>query len=84
MFSVEGEKIDFVEPINPLGKQVEDWMGLVEEQMKISVKNSLLKSLEDYKLRPREQWALVQPGQCVLNGSQILWTFQVEKFLKEK
>ena len=45
MFSVEGEKIDFVEPINPQGKQVEDWMGLVEDQMKLSVKSALMGSL---------------------------------------
>ncbi len=52
MYSVENERIDFVEPINPVGKQVEDWMGLVEQQMKLSVRDALLKSLEDYKKRP--------------------------------
>ncbi len=30
MFSVEGEKIDFVKKINPKKKPVEDWMNKVE------------------------------------------------------
>jgi len=34
MFSVEGEKIDFVKEINPVRKPVEDWMTKVENQMK--------------------------------------------------
>ena len=26
MYSAEKEKIDFVKPVNPVGKNVEDWM----------------------------------------------------------
>ena len=30
MYSAEKEKIDFVKPVNPVGKNVEDWMGELE------------------------------------------------------
>lgn len=79
MYSVEGERIPFVEPINPLNKQVEDWMSLVEQQMKSSVRKALLESVEDYKQRSREEWIFSHPGQCVLNGSQVHWTQEVEE-----
>ena len=42
MFSAEKEKINFVTPIDPVHKNVEDWMGEVEDMMKKSVRNELL------------------------------------------
>lgn len=46
MFSAEGEKVRFTSPIDPKGKNVEDWMGLLEDEMKSSIRYSLLKSVE--------------------------------------
>jgi len=34
MISAEKEKIDFVKPVNPVGKPVEDWMNELENMMK--------------------------------------------------
>jgi dynein heavy chain len=48
MFSAENEKINFVSNVNPLQKNVEDWMGEVESMMKSSVRNELLKSIKSY------------------------------------
>ena len=48
MFSAEKEKIDFAFPVNPNKKNVEDWMGEVEEMMKASVRKELLISIEKY------------------------------------
>lgn len=42
--------------------------------MKVSVRSVLLKSIKDYVAKPRENWVLEHPGQCVLNGSQVHWT----------
>ena len=83
MYSVEGEKIDFVKKINPKGKQVEDWMIKVEEQMKASVKKALLESITDYKTKKRYEWIFDHPGQCVLNGSQMQWTYDVEEAIEK-
>jgi len=81
MFSAEREKIDFVKPVNPVNRNVEDWMNDVEDQMKASVRAALFNSVEDYKVTERTQWVMKHPGQCVLNGSQIVWTHEVEEAL---
>jgi hypothetical protein len=44
-------------------------MGDVEKMMQFSVRNVLLKSIEDYTVRPRNDWILNHAGMCVLNGS---------------
>ena len=53
MFSAEGEKIDYVKVLDPNKKNVEDWMGEVEDMMKASVRAALLRSIEDYITCPR-------------------------------
>ena len=54
MLSAEMEKIPFDKIIDPKKKNVEDWMTEVEEQMKCSIRTVLLKSIEDYVVRPRD------------------------------
>lgn len=46
--SAENEKVGFVSPVDPVKKNVEDWMGEVEQMMMKSVRASLFKSVEDY------------------------------------
>jgi dynein heavy chain len=48
MFSAEKEKVKFVTKVDPVKKNVEDWMGEVEDMMKSSVRAALLYSIEDY------------------------------------
>ncbi len=84
MFSGEKEKINFYEPVDPRDKGVEYWMGEIENMMFKSVRHVLLNSITDYLKKPRTEWILVHPGQCVLNGSQVHWTTEVEEaILKE-
>lgn len=84
MFSAEGENVQFVKKIDPRDRNVENWMGDVEKMMVTSVRAAFLHSVEDYKTKPRIQWVLEHPGQCVLNGSQIHWTAEVEESIKTK
>ena len=79
MFSVENEKVEFSQEVDPNMKQVEDWMGDVERAMMLSVKEKLLFSIKDYKTQNRNEWILKHPGQCVLNGSQVHWTSETEE-----
>ena len=69
MYSAENEKINFVEIVDPLKKNVEDWMTEIEEMMKHSIKYELNRSIQEYPLMERTEWVLTHPGQCVLNGS---------------
>lgn len=62
MFSAEKEKVDFVELVDPNKKNVEDWMGEVEEMMCKSVRAALFKSVEDYYNKKRVEWVLCHPG----------------------
>ena len=41
MYSAEGEKVNFVHSIDPINKNVEDWMGEVEDMMRKSVRQAL-------------------------------------------
>lgn len=56
MFSGEGEKVNFVKKIDPKDRNVEYWMGDVEKMMQLSVRNVLIKSVEDYIVKPRNDW----------------------------
>ena len=48
-----------------------------------SVRRALLNSIEDYTTTKRTEWILVHPGQCVLNGSQVHWTSELETAAKK-
>ena len=78
MFSGEKEKIEFVDAVDPREKGVEFWMGEVENMMYKSIRYVLKYSIDDYAVRERPEWILNHPGQCVLNGSQVHWTQEVE------
>lgn len=84
MYSGEGEKVNFNKRIDPREKNVEFWMGDVEKMMQGSVRQVLLNSIEDYLVKPRNDWIVVHPGQCVLNGSQVHWTKEVEEAITTK
>lgn len=68
MFSGEKERVDFVKVIDPMNKNVEDWMGKVEDQMKISVRSIVKAAIFDYpKLglpakKTRVQWVKSHAG----------------------
>ena len=74
MFSAEKEKVPFVSHVDPNKKPVEDWMNEIERMMVASVRHALINSVEDYKVTKRTEWVKKHPGQCVLNGSQVVWT----------
>uniref|UniRef100_A0A0G4F0A6 Dynein heavy chain 1, axonemal n=1 Tax=Chromera velia CCMP2878 TaxID=1169474 RepID=A0A0G4F0A6_9ALVE len=79
MYSGEGEKVPFVTPVQTKEKNVEIWMTDTENAMKMGIREVLDKSIQDYPTKPRRKWVLCHPGQCVLNGSQVHWTSEVEE-----
>jgi dynein heavy chain len=84
MISAEGEQVNFVKKIDPKDRNVEYWMGDVEKMMTTSVRHVLLSSIEDYTERPRTEWVKCHPGMCVLNGSQVHWTSDVDQAIRER
>ena len=62
MFSAENEKVNFTKFVDPVHKNVEDWMNEVENEMKCSVRYSLIASVDDYYSRKRVDWCRIHPG----------------------
>ena len=51
--------------------------------MRVSVRQAMITAIEDYPQRKRPEWAVGHPGQVVLNGSQVVWTGDVESAMKK-
>lgn len=62
MLSAEGERVAFVNIIDPREKGVEHWMSEIEKMMQISVRWVLKVSIDDYLVRDRNDWILNHPG----------------------
>lgn len=73
MYSGENEVVPFVQPVYPKGN-VEEWLNVIEDMMKMSIRQQIELSLKEYAEIPRTQWVLRWPGQVVLVGSQTFWT----------
>ncbi|KAL8435730.1 hypothetical protein ACSSS7_002267 [Eimeria intestinalis] len=84
MFSAEGERMPFVQPLVTANKGVEIWMQELEQAMKHSVRKSLKDAINDYACTERTKWVMKHPGQCVLNGSQVHWTAEVEDAINNR
>eukprot|EP01029_Cantina_marsupialis_P009143 TRINITY_DN2137_c0_g4_i1.p1 TRINITY_DN2137_c0_g4~~TRINITY_DN2137_c0_g4_i1.p1 ORF type:complete len:4119 (-),score=1448.16 TRINITY_DN2137_c0_g4_i1:93-12449(-) len=86
MVSAEKEMVQFVDPVDPKSKNVEVWMNELEDGMRSAVKHVAFESIMDYiaKDRQRTDWVQRWPGQCVLSGSQLHWTREIEAKLRAK
>lgn len=82
MKSAQKEEVPFVKHVDPNKKNVEDWMGELEAMMRMSVRQSMINAIEDYPKRKRAEWAVSHCGQVILNGSQVVWTSDVQKAFK--
>jgi dynein heavy chain len=45
MFSAEKEEVQFVKYVDPNKKNVEDWMGELENMMRMSVRQAMLNAV---------------------------------------
>ncbi|CAM9108221.1 unnamed protein product, partial [Ectocarpus fasciculatus] len=83
IISPEGEEVMLIEVIDPVEKNVEHWMLELEGLMRTSVRHVMKSAIEDYTVTPRPKWMQKWAGMCVLNGSQLHWTKEMEElFLK--
>ena len=84
MISPEKEVIQFVSPVDPKGKNIETWMGLLTTQMRVSVREQMLQGIKEYFEVPRTEWMQKWPGMVVINGSQVHWTRETELAMLSK
>lgn len=73
MFSAEDECVNLDPTLYPTGN-VENWLALVENSMKNTVRVTLGKSLKDMMIKDRKDWVLCWPGQVVIACCQTFWT----------
>ena len=82
IISPEGEEIMLSEIIDPVDKNVEVWMLELEGAMRICIRDVMGKAINDYTVTPRPRWMQKWAGMCVLNGSQMHWTTEMEDLFK--
>ena len=84
--SSEGEKVKILSVIRPAEAKgaVEKWLLQVESMMRLSVQDVVEKAVEDYSTRDRNEWVLNWPGQAVLCVSQLYWTTDFERHVKDQ
>ncbi|XP_011557170.3 dynein axonemal heavy chain 12 [Plutella xylostella] len=84
MISMEGEEVEFLEPISVSAARgsVEKWLVQVEDQMLKAVKSETEISYYDYPNVGRVDWMLSWEGMVVLSISQIYWAMDVHVALR--
>ena len=82
MFSQKKERVPFVESVFPR-KGVENWLTEIESTMKRSIRKELENGMQQMAQLGRKQFILQAVGQVGITVSQIYWTAECEKFLKE-
>eukprot|EP00002_Diphylleia_rotans_P005088 TRINITY_DN140_c1_g1_i4.p1 TRINITY_DN140_c1_g1~~TRINITY_DN140_c1_g1_i4.p1 ORF type:complete len:4263 (+),score=965.99 TRINITY_DN140_c1_g1_i4:204-12992(+) len=85
MFSMENERVPFLEIVNPkrMYNLVERWLLEVERVMRTSLRDSVERALAAYGKKPRRDWVREWPGQIVLCASQVKWTTGVHESLRD-
>ncbi|ELU12017.1 hypothetical protein CAPTEDRAFT_196412 [Capitella teleta] len=88
MFSSEGEKIKFSQPISTSDARgaVEKWLLQVQQVMLMSIRDSsriCFPFNHAYAMEVREEWTKDWPGQVVLCVSQIYWTLEVHECIND-
>ncbi|XP_037871312.1 dynein axonemal heavy chain 1 isoform X2 [Bombyx mori] len=81
MHSSEGETVELKYKFYPTAN-VEQWLLLLEDTMKNTIRLTLIDSLEEIWVLPRAEWVLRWPGQVVIAGSQLAWTAGVEDAIR--
>jgi dynein heavy chain, axonemal len=73
------EESKFSKSLNFRKKATKKFAKQVEWNMKEAVRAAMELAVMDYPERERPQWAITHCAQCVLNGSQVYWTDEVEE-----
>ncbi|CAG5057893.1 unnamed protein product [Parnassius apollo] len=82
MHSSEGEIVELKYKFYP-SANVEQWLLLLEDTMRHTIRLTLIAGLEELYELPRDQWVLRWPGQVVIAGSQTAWTAGVESAIAD-
>ena len=62
MYSKDGEYVDFDKPCVCVG-QVENWLNLLMNAMRSTIRHEFTEAVVTYEEKPREQWIFDPPAQ---------------------
>ena len=62
MYSKDGEYVDFDKPCVCVG-QVENWLNLLMDAMRATIRHEFTEAVVTYEEKPREQWIFDPPAQ---------------------
>ncbi|KAL0879698.1 hypothetical protein ABMA27_003413, partial [Loxostege sticticalis] len=82
MHSSEGEIVELKYKFYP-SSNVEQWLLLLEDTMRHTIRLTLVAGMEELWTLPRAEWVLRWPGQVVIAGSQTAWTAGVEAAIED-
>jgi dynein heavy chain len=84
MKSSEGELVPWETVVDPVNKNIENWMVELCDSMLEAIRWQFLLAIENYTEVPRTEWMQRWPGQIVLNASQVHWTRETEEALNNE
>ena len=82
MKSQEGETVTLSRNLKSRGN-VEDWLGVVEQDMQKSLRREMKLAYQEYEEDPadRAEWTKWFPSQVVATVSQVMWCMAIEEAL---
>lgn len=83
MFSSENERVSLGRNLKARNA-VEEWLMAVQIRMKEVLTSCMKAGLNDYEVRPREDWIFAHPGQVVATVAQMTWARMTESCLRHK
>ena len=81
MVSGEGERVPSGKNLKCGRKPVEEWLGLLEVDMKKQVRKLIKAGITDYLEQTRTEWIVNHFAQVVMCASQIMWCQKTEEVL---
>jgi dynein heavy chain len=83
MVSAEGETVHLGKNLRARGN-VEEWLELLEHDMKNTLKKEMKKGYQKYNLKPRRDWVIKPAAQVVATVGMIMWCFGTEEALTSR
>ena len=83
MISAEGDRVPLSRNLKARGS-VEEWLDLVEADMRKSLKKEMKDGYQAYDDGSRPEWVLTHLAQIVSCVGNIMWTFMTEEALSNK
>jgi len=79
-----GEKIKLHAPISVDVVDVENWLSAFDDEIRVTIKDSIRQSLAAFAINRRIQWLFDYPCQVGFVSNKVLWTQQVVSSLKSR